>query len=118
MVKWVKDNYQEARQRLKSLLSQSRSRIHLSFNAQTSPSYKAILGIVAHFLTPDLRLSHALVGFKEIRGTHDGENLAEYLIELIQELEIEDKFGVFIGDNAGNIDTAVKAVVRRFRPKE
>ena len=65
-----------------------------------------------------MRLYHALVGFKEIRGAHDGENLAEYLIELIQELGIEDKIGVFVGDNAGNIDTAVAAVVRQFRPSE
>jgi hypothetical protein len=118
IAKWVKDDYQGARLRLKSLLSQSRSRIHISFDAWTSPSCKAILGIVTHFLTPNLRLCNALVGFKEIRGIHDGENLAEYVIELIQELEIEDKFGVFIGDNAGNVDTAVETVVRRFRPSE
>jgi hypothetical protein len=107
--KWVKDDYLAARQRLKSLLSQSRSRIHLSFDAWTSPNCKSILGICAHFLTPSFELRHALVGFKEIVGVHDGENLAEYLITLIFELGIGDNFGVFIGDNAGNIDTAVEA---------
>ena len=116
--KWVKDDYQEARQHLKSLLNQSRSRIHISFDTWTSPNCKAILGICAHFLSPSLHLRHALIGFKEIVGIHDGENLAEYVIKLILELEINDKIGVFIGDNAGNIDTAVEAIVRRLRPSE
>ena len=118
IARWVRDDYQEARLRLKSLLSHSQSRIHISFDAWTSPNCKAILGIVAHFLGSDMMLRQALVGFKEIRGIHDGENLAEYIIALLQELEIQDKFGVFIGDNAGNVDTAIEAIVRRFRPEE
>ena len=34
---------------------------------------------------------------------------------MIQWFELEQILGVFIGDNAGNVDTAVKALVRRFR---
>lgn len=75
------------------------------------PNYQAILDIVAHFLSPDLQLRHALVGFKEIDGIHGGENLTEYLISSIQKVRIEDKFGVSIGDNAGSIDAAVETVV-------
>jgi hypothetical protein len=116
--KWVKDDYQEARKQLKSQLAKSRSRIHISFDGWTSPNCKAILGICAHFLTPGLVLRHALIGFKEITGIHDGENLAEYIINLLLGLEIDHKIGVFVGDNAGNVDTAVEAIVRRFRPEE
>jgi len=37
---------------------------------------------------------------------------------LILWFEIEDKIGVWVGDNVGNVNTAVKALVRRFRPNE
>jgi hypothetical protein len=118
MSKWVQDDYHNARVRLKSILAKSQSRIHISFDAWTSPSDKAILGVSAHFLSTELKLQHALIGFKEIEGVHDGENLAEYVIAVIQELELEEKFGVFVGDNAGNVDTAINAIVRRLRPNE
>jgi hypothetical protein len=118
MSKWVKDDYHEARKQLKSVLAKSPSRIHISFDGWTSPSCKAMLSICAHFLTPGMALRHTLIGFKEIAGAHDGENLAEYIIELLKELEINHKFGVFVGDNVGNIDTAVSVIVRRLRPQE
>lgn len=116
--KWVRDDYQEACKQLKSVLAKSHSRIHISFDGWTSPSCKAIVGICAHFLTPGMALRHALIGFKEIAGVYDGENLAEYIIQLLIDLEINHKYGVFVGDNAGNVDTAVSAIVRRLRPEE
>jgi hypothetical protein len=118
MSKWVKDEYQEARKQLKSVLAKSPSRIHISFDGWTSPSYKSMISICAHFLTLELTLRHALIGFKEVVGVYDRENLAEYIINLLLELEIDHKLGVFVGDNAGNIDTAVDAIVRRLRPNE
>jgi hypothetical protein len=53
-------------------------------------------------MTADFHLRHALIGFKEIVGMHDGENLAEHVIDLLLDLEIDEKVGVFISDNAGN----------------
>lgn len=116
--KWVQDDYQEARLRLISVLAKSQSRVHISFDAWTSPSDRAILGVSAHFLSADLKLCHALIGFKEVEGIHDGENLAEYVIAVIQELKLDENIGVFVGDNAGNVDTAIDAIVRRLRPNE
>ena len=37
---------------------------------------------------------------------------------MVLEFEIEDRVGVYVGDNAGNVDTAVEALVRRFQPNE
>jgi hypothetical protein len=116
--KWVQDDYQEARLRLESQLARSQSRIHISFDTWTSPSDRAILGVSAHFLSTEMKLRHALIGFKEIEGVHDGENLAEYVLAIIQELKLEEKIGVFVGDNAGNVDTAIDVIVRRLRPNE
>jgi hypothetical protein len=77
-----------------------------------------MISIYAHFLTLELVLRHALIGFKEIVGVYNGENLAEYIIKLLLDLEIDHKLGVFVGDNVGNVDAAVDAIVRRLRPSE
>ena len=112
---WVDEEYQKGRQVIKSQLQQSLSRIHFSFDIWTSPACTAILGICAHFLAPNLHLKHALIDLKAIEGAHQGETIAELVGDLIQWFELEQILGVFIGDNAGNVDTAVKALVRRFR---
>ena len=34
------------------------------------------------------------------------------------EFEIQDKIGVYVGDNTSNVNTAVRSLVRRFQPNE
>jgi hypothetical protein len=53
---------------------------------------------------------------KEIEGAHQGETIAELVGNLIEEWELEPKLGIFVADNAINNDTAIKALVKRFRP--
>jgi hypothetical protein len=115
---WVKEDFLEARIELTSQLAIARSQIHLSFDIWTSPACRAILGVCAHFLTPNLTLSHALIGIREIEGVHNGENIASVISQVIQEFNLSDKLGVFIGDNSGNIDTAVECLVGEFWPNE
>ena len=100
---------------IKSQLQLSLSRIHFSFDIWTSSACTAIIGICAHFLASDLHLKHALIGLKEIEGAHQGETIAKLVGDLIQWFEVEQNLGVFIGDNASNVDTATTALVRRFR---
>lgn len=116
MTDWVKLEYQAASLRLKEYLAKSVSRVHFSFDIWTSPSCTAILGICSH--SPSLHLRHALVGLKEIEGTHSGEAIAQIVSEVIEKLGVQHKLGVFVGDNASNIDSAAHALVRRFRPEE
>jgi hypothetical protein len=52
MSEWIKDAYQEARQRLKQRLASSQSKIHFSFDPWTSPASDPIIGICAHFPGP------------------------------------------------------------------
>ena len=118
MKSWVDSEYTRARQQLKARINTSLSRIHLSFDIWTSPSYSAVVGVCAHFLSPNLSLTHALLGLKELVGAHQGESIAELVSKLILYFEIQDKIGVYVGDNAGNVDTAVKALVREFHSDE
>jgi hypothetical protein len=47
------------------------------------------------------------IGFCTLEGSHTGANIAEIVIEVLQEYGIEEKLGYFIGDNTGNNDTLV-----------
>lgn len=115
---WVKEDFDEAR---KSVISQSaaaQSQIHLSFDSWTSPACKAMIGICAHFLSADFRLSHALIGIKELDGIRNGENIAAVISQVSVAFNIPEKIGVFIGNNASNIDSAAQALRRNLWPNE
>jgi hypothetical protein len=106
---WVDEEYQRARQVIKSQLQLSLSRLYFSFDIWTSPAYAAIIAICAHFLAPDLCLRHALIGLKAMKAAHQGETIAEVVGDTIQWFELDESLGVFVGDNATNISTAVRA---------
>jgi hypothetical protein len=115
---WVQDEFNRSRGLLKAQLAESKSRIHLSFDIWTSPSSLPILGICSHFLSSELSLKQALLGLKVIEGAHEGETIARVIAGVIEDFEIEPKLGVFVADNATNNDTAIKALVSKFRPSE
>ena len=48
-----------------------------------------------------------LLGIKHVKGSYKGENLAFYLIKLINNYRFQDNLGYFMLDNAKNIDTIV-----------
>jgi hypothetical protein len=85
----------------------------------TSPASSPIIGICAHFLGPNLTLESPLVGIKVIEGPHTGANLSEIVIKLIQELEIDaERVGVFVADNAANMTSTVRYLVKELHPHE
>jgi hypothetical protein len=109
---WVLSTFREAEETIKERLKTSRSKIHLSFDAWTSPSCKGYLGVIAHFLNPQYQLEHILIGFKEIEGRHTGQNIALILLNLIEEYEIAEMLGCFVADNATTNDAAVEETLR------
>ena len=51
-------------------------------------------------------------------GTHRGEKIAELVAKSALDFEIEDRIGVYVDDNTSNVNTAVKALIRRFQPEK
>jgi hypothetical protein len=118
ITRWIKDDYLDARKHLQLVLATAKSQVHLSFDAWTSPSSAPLIGICAHFLGNDLLLKNALLGLKWIEGAHTGETLGRLIAEVIEELGIADKVGVYVADNASNMDSAIAYLVNRFYPDE
>jgi hAT family C-terminal dimerisation region len=109
---WILTRFQKRKTQLKEELCKSMSGlIHFSFDLWTSPNYRSLLGIVAHYIDSNGRNRSTLLAIRELRGVHSGENQAEIVMEIIMEYNLEKKIGYFVLDNASNNDTCVDIVL-------
>jgi hypothetical protein len=70
----------------------------------------AVLGIIAHFTSHTGRRMNPVIGLRLLEGSHTGANMAGVVSELLQEYGIQDRLRYFMGDNASNNDTLVRAL--------
>jgi hypothetical protein len=105
ITEWVVRTFQSEKVRIKGSLQKSKSKIHITCDLWTSPNSLAILGLVAHFIAENGELRHPVLALKQLKEEHSGENLAQLVIEVVQDYEIPLKLGYFMMDNARNNDT-------------
>ena len=76
----------------------------------------AFCGVVAHYLRADMTFKAVLIGMKSVVGVHSDENIAESVLQVINEYGIASKIGYLQADNAGNNDTCAEAIFRVILP--
>jgi len=113
---FILKEYQRRRVHVANELQTAHSQIHLSFDLWSSPNALSLCGVVAHYLTTDLKSRAILIGLKRVQGAHSGENIAQAVLQVIREFSIADKVGYFQADNAGNNDTCVQAILDVISP--
>jgi hypothetical protein len=84
--KWVMATFTSRKGTLKKELNEARGRISISFDAWTSPSCVAILGVVAHFIDKTGKRRTAVLALRRLRGVHSGENMAEVMVQIFRAL--------------------------------
>jgi hypothetical protein len=47
---------------------------------------------------------------RRIKGSHTGENIAEVMIPVLEEMGVVSRLGYFVGNNAGPNDTCWRAI--------
>lgn len=114
---WIMDEYVAQKMALKDELAQAISDIHLSFDLWKSPNYIAILSIYGHWIGPSGQRTNKLLAFRQVLGKHAGENQAQIVVEVLEELHIQDRIGCLVGDNAASNDTAVSAILTILHPE-
>ena len=115
--RWIFDEFEKQKAVIKrQLLDESKSLIHISFDLWTSPNSLAFMGVVSHYLARDYRVRTQLIALRRLTGSHSGENMAQCLIQVLQEYEIEDRLGYFVLDNAESNDICIDTVLREIRP--
>jgi hypothetical protein len=104
------EEFEKKKLEVKNELTTTRSRIYISFNLWTSPNSLGLITVVAHYLNKDLNARSYLIGLRRINGAHSGENIAEAILPILQEMGIISRLGFFIADNAGNNNTYIRAI--------
>jgi hypothetical protein len=66
------------------------------------------LGVTAHYLDASLRPRTVLLGLRDTRGSHSGENIAEEVLRVINDYGISENVQYFMSDNASANDRAIK----------
>jgi hypothetical protein len=106
---WLLSTYNERITDVRSSLDSSRSRIHLSLDAWSSPNRLLLLGMVGHWIDEKRTIKTALLGLRPVEG-HHGHEIADTLLQVITTFSIKSKLGAFEMDNATNNDTALEAL--------
>jgi hypothetical protein len=102
-------------------LSQSLSKIHISFDGWTTKGGKrGYLGIVAHYVRSDGDLIDLPIALPQLSGAHSGERMAEVVLLILQKFGITARtIGYFVLDNATNNNATVASLALKlsFNPK-
>ena len=72
--------------------------------------------MVAYFCSPSYSIESILIGFRELRGPHSGENITEVFNKVLQDFSITPgKLGCFTLDNTTNNDTCITALGKTYK---
>jgi hypothetical protein len=107
--------YKSSKLQMINILAELSTRIHFTFDLWTSPNHRALLGIIAHWISQSGVLQSTVLGLRRFKGRHTGENQAESFWAVAQEYKIEPKIGYFTLDNTSNNDTAMKCISANLR---
>ena len=107
--------FEEAKLIIAETLSTSKSMIHLSFDIWTSPNYKHMIAITAHWTSVEYTIQTSLLAVREVQGKHTGENISETVFDVAKEYNFVDRLGYFMMDGAGNNNTAIVHLNERIQ---
>ena len=99
--------------RIKREIQSALSKVHFTVDLWTSPNALAVLGIVAHYTSESGHLEYSVLALRELDGKHSGPNMADSVMEIINDYGIASKVGYFMMDNADNNGTMMKALSTR-----
>ena len=114
---WTLELFGKKKVELAELLQGVR-KIHISFDGWTAPNGRGLYGIVAFWCTTEGSVRRALLGIREVKGRHDGINIAACVRGVLLEYGIADQIGYYILDNASNNNTAVESLEATSRRSE
>ncbi|KAI8412315.1 hypothetical protein FOFC_08945 [Fusarium oxysporum] len=114
---WLEAEYRSQKELLRSQLTTSMYKKHLTFDLWTSPQKYALLGVAVHFTDALKRPETSLLALRRLCGQHSGENIGPTLREVLSEYEISaEELGYFTCDSADANDSAVNEIIAALLP--
>ncbi len=83
VAEWVIRQYNIEKERIRLRLHASCTKIHLTLDIWTSPNTIPVLAIISHYISEDNQLDSTVLALQEIQGSHEGENVALVVIEVL-----------------------------------
>lgn len=87
---------------------QSATALSLSTDGWTSRGNDSYIAVVSHFVNEETELQSALLGCINYNERHTGQNLCDFLKEVMLEWQISHQIAAIVSDNAANILSAVR----------
>ncbi|MBW0468013.1 hypothetical protein O181_007728 [Austropuccinia psidii MF-1] len=87
-------------QHLHKILSPMSTAISFTTNVWTSPNVIALLGVTAHVMSSDFKLTSILIGLQPIEGPHSGEALAKCFMKVLGIYKLKSSIVCITTDNA------------------
>lgn len=114
VIRWIEQAYDQQLGILTEALASAATKVSLSFDLWTSDNRRALLGVVAHFISEEGKPMTVLLSLPRQYGKHSGANIAESVAAIIAQYNIADKLGYFITDNASNNKTCLEHLADEF----
>ncbi len=108
---WLLEEFKRKKSALKEELRISKSLIYLTFDGWIFSNKLSFLGVVAYYMLSNGEIKASLLGLKQLKGAHSGENIAEIVRTLIYEYKIENWIGYFVFNNISFNDTCVRELL-------
>jgi hypothetical protein len=108
--------YDAIRPAVVTALSQSLSKIHISFDGWTTKGGKrGFLGLVAHFVAHTGNLIDLPIALPQLMGPHSGDNIGQIVLSVLKDFGVSaSQVGYFVLDNATNNDAAIATISRKI----
>ena len=98
-----------------SSVQRTLSKIHLIFNAWSSPSRASVLGVIGRYINEQYKLSTHLLSLTEMPESHTEANLAERIFATTEKFKTSERISFVISDNASNMNSCIKAMETSFQ---
>ena len=86
------------------------SKIHLVFDAWSSPNRASVLGIIDRYINEQYKLHTHLLSLTEMPESHTGINLAERVFATTESFKTSERIGFVISDNTNNMSSCIEAI--------
>ena len=92
--------YLQEKIKIRKYFNKVESQISLTLDVWTSPNRFSVLGITCHWIDGNWQLRELVLDASELKGPHSGANMAQHVLEILNEFNISEKIFCVTGDNA------------------
>ena len=88
--------------------------VSLTIDGWSSRRLLSMLGVIVNFMTANAKLTVELLGLRVFKGSHTGQNIAEFIITIAKEWGILNKIIRIGSDNAANMARALRHFLKDY----